>query len=126
MAEQKVGYCEPPEHSRFKKGKSGNPKGRPKGTINMTTILKKTLSETIDVEENGEKKTISKMEAAVRKLIDEAITGDMQAFRVLSVLTQAMQDPATGKTSAELEPADQKVLAVLAQRFGSVQMGDSQ
>lgn len=126
MAEQKVGYCEPPVHAQFKKGQSGNPKGRPKGTINMTTILKKTLSETIDVEENGEKKTISKMEAAVRKLIDEAITGDMQAFRVLSVLTQAMQDPATGKTSAELEPADQKVLAVLAQRFGSVQMGNSQ
>ncbi|WP_254438687.1 DUF5681 domain-containing protein [Ruegeria arenilitoris] len=25
-----VGYMRPPEHSRFKKGKSGNPKGRPK------------------------------------------------------------------------------------------------
>ncbi|MFZ3585531.1 DUF5681 domain-containing protein, partial [Loktanella sp. DJP18] len=26
-----VGYAKPPESSRFKKGKSGNPKGRPKG-----------------------------------------------------------------------------------------------
>ncbi len=126
MAEQKVGYCQPPEHSRFKKGQSGNPKGRPKGTINMNTILKKTLSETIDVEENGETKTISKMEAAVRKLIDEAIAGDMQAFRVLSVLTQALQDPATGRSTAELESGDQKVLAILAQRFGSAQVGNSQ
>ena len=26
----RVGYCNPPEYTRFKKGQSGNPNGRPK------------------------------------------------------------------------------------------------
>ena len=29
-----VGYCNPPQHSRFQKGKSGNPSGRPKHSRN--------------------------------------------------------------------------------------------
>ena len=35
-----VGYCRPPLHSRFKPGQSGNPKGRPKQSRNMRTIVK--------------------------------------------------------------------------------------
>ena len=43
--EHTVGYRKPPMHSRFKKGKSGNPNGRPKGTVNFATVLLKTLRE---------------------------------------------------------------------------------
>jgi hypothetical protein len=32
-----VGYCKPPLHTRFRKGRSGNPKGRSKGTKNFAT-----------------------------------------------------------------------------------------
>jgi len=43
----KLGYCNPPEHGRFKKGQSGNPKGRPKGTLNLATVLERTLREKV-------------------------------------------------------------------------------
>ena len=41
----KVGYGNPPQHTRFKKGQSGNPRGRPKGTLNLATVLARTLRE---------------------------------------------------------------------------------
>jgi Family of unknown function (DUF5681) len=35
MSGYKVGYGKPPKTTRFKKGKSGNPGGRPKGSLNL-------------------------------------------------------------------------------------------
>ena len=45
MATYKVGYGKPPKQTQFKKGVSGNPSGRPKGSLNMATVLQRTLSE---------------------------------------------------------------------------------
>jgi hypothetical protein len=39
-----VGYGKPPRHSRFVKGQSGNPRGRPPGAKNMKTLLTKALN----------------------------------------------------------------------------------
>jgi hypothetical protein len=36
-----VGYGRPPAKSRFKKGTSGNPRGRPKHSKNMKTIIRR-------------------------------------------------------------------------------------
>ena len=44
MSKNKVGYCNPPIESRFKKGHSGNIKGRPKGDKNINTLLKKEVN----------------------------------------------------------------------------------
>ena len=38
-SDYKVGYKKPPLHTRFKKGQSGNPSGRPKGSKNFSTLL---------------------------------------------------------------------------------------
>ena len=48
-----AGYGKPPRHSRFKKGQSGNPKGRPRGSRNFSTDLKATLEELIRVTHHG-------------------------------------------------------------------------
>lgn len=44
-AHDEIGYKKPPRHTRFRKGQSGNPKGRPKGTQNLKTDLAEELSE---------------------------------------------------------------------------------
>ena len=70
-----VGYRKPPTHSRFKKGKSGNPKGRPKGSRNFSTDVKATLEESIRVTSHGKAKTVSTQLAALlrrRRLPDAA------------------------------------------------------
>jgi len=112
-----VGYRRPPKHTQFKKGQSGNPSGRPKGTVNLATALYNTLREPVEMVEDGITKTMTKMEAAVKRLVEEAINGDMHAFRVLSVLSQAMQEAEGSATSTELEGADKKILETLFRRF---------
>jgi len=121
MAKNQVGYCRPPKHTQFRRGQSGNPKGRPKGTLNVATVLEKTLSQTVEVvDEKTQKKTkITKLEAAIQRLVDNAVEGDNYAFRVLSVLTQILHEPEKAPTSAELEAADQKILNMLVHRFAS-------
>jgi Family of unknown function (DUF5681) len=48
-----VGYGRPPRHTRFVKGQSGNPRGRPPGAKNLSSLLGEALNETVIVTENG-------------------------------------------------------------------------
>jgi hypothetical protein len=78
-----IGYRRPPESGRFKKGQSGNPKGRPKGSINFLTILEQELGQSIVVNENGKKKNITRMQAMVKRLVAGALQGDLKALMTL-------------------------------------------
>jgi hypothetical protein len=48
-----VGYGRPPRHTRFELGRSGNPRGRPGGSKNLSTLLSEALQEPVIVVENG-------------------------------------------------------------------------
>ena len=61
-----VGYRKPPRHTRFNKGQSGNPKGRPGGAKNLSTLLSEALNEPVIVAENGGRRTISKGQAIIK------------------------------------------------------------
>lgn len=80
----KTGYKNPPLHAQFKKGQSGNPKGRPRSTKkSIEDDLNKVLSMPIKIIENGKTKYISGREALLKKQFNEAIKGDSRAFKVL-------------------------------------------
>lgn len=84
------------ELNQFKPGESGNPSGRPRGTKNLSTILREMLQEEIEVDVNGnkEKKTLS--DVLVRKLIQKANSGDVRA------LTEIF-DRTEGKAKQEID-----------------------
>lgn len=78
-----VGYRKPPRHSRFRKGRSGNPKGRPRGSKNSATLLKQALGEHVIVTENGRRKTATKLEVIFKQLVNRAAQGDHRATQLL-------------------------------------------
>jgi replication-associated recombination protein RarA len=78
-----IGYRRPPVSSQFKKGQSGNPQGRPRGTRNFVTLLKQELNQSIVVNENGKKKTITRLQAMVKRIVAGALQGDQKALLTL-------------------------------------------
>lgn len=73
-----VGYMKPPEHTQFKKGKSGNPRGRPRKREDLNTVLHRVLKRKVRVKDNDQKLPIR--DALMWKLRDLALNGDKQAM----------------------------------------------
>jgi hypothetical protein len=115
----KVGYCNPPERTRFKKGQSGNRHGRPKGALNMATVLERTLRERVVINENGKRKTITKLEAAFKQLSNKAASGELKALQLLSALVRSAEDRTVQATISKsaLEEDDKKVIFGIMKRF---------
>jgi hypothetical protein len=114
-----VGYRKPPSDTRFRKGVSGNPKGRPKGSLNVATLLMKTLRERVILNENGQRKTVTKLEAALKQLVNKAASGDSRALKQLVELArdaEAKQDLA-GRHTPLMNQLDQQVMEDILQRF---------
>jgi hypothetical protein len=78
-----IGYRRPPAGGRFKTGTSGNPKGRPKGSRNFVTLLEQELAQKIVVSENGRRKTVTRLQAAVKRIVAGAMQGDQKQLLAL-------------------------------------------
>jgi hypothetical protein len=78
-----IGYRRPPAKTQFKKGQSGNPQGRPKGSSNFQTLLEKELAQKIVVTENGKKKSLTRLQAMVKRLVSGALQGDQKQLLAL-------------------------------------------
>ncbi len=83
MSEQdqdyELGYGKPPKSGQFKKGQSGNPKGRPKGAKGVKASLKRELESPITVRERGREVKLSKAEVLAKGLMGDALKGDAKA-----------------------------------------------
>lgn len=78
-----VGFAKPPQHMQFRKGASGNLKGRPKGSKSIASILTKVGRERVKVTVNGKTRSITKHEAYIMQLSNRAANGDLKAGRDL-------------------------------------------
>jgi hypothetical protein len=74
------GYKKPPRLTQFKKGQSGNPRGRPKGSKSLATVAQEELVAKAFYTENGIRKGISKDRAMLRHLVNKAAAGDYKAI----------------------------------------------
>lgn len=116
--EDDVGYGKPPREFQFKKGQSGNPKGRPRGSLNVATILARTLREKVTVTENGRRRTITKLEAAVKQIVNKAAAGDAAAIKFLLALSQTVEAQLNAEMVQDKLPEDdRKVMASLLVRL---------
>ncbi len=78
-----VGYKKPPKDKQFKKGKSGNPNGKPKGTLSSKTILKRFMGIKQDVQNpiTGAQEKLTVAEILYIQQLAKARKGDLAAFR---------------------------------------------
>lgn len=119
-ADDRVGYGRPPKHTRFKKGVSGNPKGRPAGTHNLASDLAAELGESVPIREDGRTRRISKQRALVKALVVKALHGDMRAAgTLLTFLARGGHEPAS-ETATACSANDLEILRRFAPRLLAV------
>ena len=114
-----VGYGKPPRHTRFQKGRSGNPTGRPRGKKNLATLLSDALDEPVIVVENGRRKKISKRQAIITQLVNKSASADLKATQILLAMLRDIEsraDPGSDDIPAFTE-ADQQIIRRIQARL---------
>ena len=114
-----VGYGKPPCHTRFVKGRSGNPRGRPPGTKNLKTLLSEALNEPVIVTENGGSRKVTKRQAIITQLVNRSATADFRAIKILLDIVRDIerQTEPTAPETSDFSEADEMVLEQIKARF---------
>ena len=117
MSDYPIGYGKPPTKTQFKKGQSGNPKGRPKGSTNPDDLIRKLLFKPVTVTQNGKATKVPAIEALLTKTISRAASGDHRAMKlILDMLGQNTQSGSiaevmAGYPSFDLSPEEAAVVS---------------
>ena len=129
--DHEVGYGKPPVHTRFRKGRSGNPAGRPRGSRDLAALLGAELDKPVAVREGGGSvRKVRKRDALVAGLVNKVLQGDLRAARLL-LLLQARpggaegRDPADPDGRAPSSDTDQEIIASYLARMGRHEGGDA-
>jgi hypothetical protein len=79
----RIGYGKPPVETRFKKGQSGNPRGRPPRPRNIEALTEAQLDQVVAIDEAGKRRHVSKRELGIIVLVKKALAGNPRAIRIL-------------------------------------------
>jgi hypothetical protein len=107
-----VGYQRPPKATQFQIGKSGNPKGRPKGIRTVGALLQEVIQQKIAVTENGKTRRIPALEVMLRRLANDAMRSDPGAVKLLlSLVDRYAESPETALRLGDVLAEDRAILA---------------
>jgi hypothetical protein len=106
-----VGYRKPPRHSQFKKGQSGNARGRTKGELNSHTYLTKALDQKVMVKEQGRSRAITRREAMFMRLANDAVAkGNLASIKfILALEREFEQRNRSGSAVQPVAPTPQEL-----------------
>ncbi|MBV9248383.1 MAG: hypothetical protein JO227_03930 [Acetobacteraceae bacterium] len=111
LCDYQVGYGKPPLHTRFQKGRSGNPNGRPRGRKNMSTLLTDALNGSVIVTENGRRKKITKREAIITQLVNKSASADLKATQMVLAMLRDVECRADDSANPEVfTETDQQII----------------
>jgi hypothetical protein len=99
--EYSVGYKKPPKAKQFPPGRSGNPKGRPKGSRNSDTIIASLLQRKVTLRENGKAQKITIHEGIIRRFVEDALKGNAKSASFILDRYDAAQGNASSETGLD-------------------------
>jgi hypothetical protein len=102
-SDDQVGFGKPPKKTRFRKGQSGNPNGRPKGKRNWTITLRREYEKLVVINENGVRYKITRREALCTLAINKAMVGDPRLLKLVTEFAR-LEQSAEQHTSCKLSP----------------------
>jgi hypothetical protein len=102
-----VGYRKPPKDTQFRKGHSGNPKGRPKGSKNLVTLVHEALEQLISVREDGRSRKVPAVAAIAKRMVHEGLAGKPRAIDQLLKVPGVL---GTGDGTASIPDSKQEPL----------------
>ncbi len=111
-----IGYKKPPVATRFKKGNRANPRGRPRGSKNLATLLERALDAAADADASETHGRLTKRELVVARLVERSAGADLAATKLLFELLRKV-DPRMVTTPADpagFVPADDPIAQVRA------------
>lgn len=119
-----IGYKKPPKHTRWKKGESGNRRGRPKKRVKLSdfeTAFEGALNTLISVSENGSVRQIKKLNALATQTVNKALKGNHQATNLVVAMfarraAAGTDEAPSGLTSDEFKSELEAVFREMAAR----------
>lgn len=113
-SQESVGYGNPPRRTRFKTGKSGNPRGRPKGARGLGAELQAELGERMPVTINNRTRRFSKRQIILKTLVAKALKGDIRATeKLIELVIRAEGFVDVSATRPELSENDKRLIDLL-------------
>ena len=111
--DEPLGYGRPPKWTRFKKGQSGNPKGRPKKKVapepssisEQDAILREEIDRKVKITEGGEIKEVTIQEAITKAQAAQAVKGSPFAQKEILSRIERLERAEEREEAARLEDA---------------------
>jgi hypothetical protein len=76
-----VGYCRPPKQHQFRRGQSGNPRGRRREPVSKKATWQKLMNELVSLHEKGKTRRVTKYECLCLSHLTKAIKGDTRSTK---------------------------------------------